>query len=458
MVLKFKNTFIPNNVFLKEIIVISLPITLQMLLSNLGNLVDNIMVGSLGTDVVAALGSANQIFFITMLIFFGISGGGQIFISQYKGAKNDEGIMSSFQSMLIIHFSFSIIIYILVNLFSYKLIGFFSSDYTVVDMGVKYLKITSIAYILLAINISFSTGFRAIGKTKIPMFISFSTVITNTILNYLFIFGFDFGFISLSPQGYVGAGYATLISRALEVCITIIVSTVLNTNIKINLHSLLSLKLKYFKQVAKKSAPLTVNEFFWSSGQTILLIIYSQRIADNVASLSISGVFSNFFFVLISSIATAVSIIVGNSLGENKIDTAKEKAFKLIGFSFFISIIVSIMLHSTIFLIPILFKVDANVIVNAQNLLTLIAYASPLYFLNATCFFILRAGGDTKSVLLMDTVYSWTIVLPTAFLLRSILKLSLIQSFALVQLLELIKLVICFKFILSYRWAKNLTK
>ncbi len=457
MFTNLKNKFIGDKAFYSSVFFIALPIAMQASLTAIAQLVDNVMVGRLGGDIVAAVGAANQLFFIVMVTFFGIAGGGQIFISQYKGAKDDLGIKSSFHSMLILLFVFSLITYSIVNIFSTQLLSFFTTDPEVLKISKHYLRVTSITYLFFGITTAYSTGYRGIGKSNIPMFVSFTTVITNSILNFLFIFGFDFGFISLEPQGYIGAGYATLIARILESAIIVIVSFIIHSNIRTTFFDLFRLKFLYLKAITKKAFPLTINEFFWSLGQTTLFILYSQQIPENVASFTIAFTFINMFFVLMTSTATAVSIILGNNLGCNEIELAKSNSYKLLGFSFFVSVGSVFFIYASTGLVPILYNVDDTIIHTTKNIMTLMAIFFPIYFLTATCFYILRAGGDIRSVLLMDTTFSWTIIIPICFVLRSVLGVDLLISFGIIQALEFGKLLLGFKFISTNRWAKNLT-
>lgn len=454
---KFKNKFIGSKSFHKKVIYISLPVALQAFLATVAQLVDNVMVGRLGGDVVAGVGASNQIFFILMLIFFGISGGGQIYISQFKGANNDAGIKSSFHSTFILIFAFSFIGFAVVNIFAHQLLSVFLEAPEVIAIGVTYIKISSFTYFLYAITTAYAVGFRAITRAKIPMYISFLTVITNSILNYFLIFGFNFGFFNIEPMGYIGAAYATVISRGIETSLIITVSFLVKTNIRTNFIDLFKIDKEIFSKVFYKATPLTINEFFWSLGQTTMFILYSQKITNNITSFTIAYTFLNLFFVLMSAVATSVSIILGNDLGDNNIEVAKENSYKLLGFSFLVSLATVVFIYLSRGLVPILYKVNPDVIKNTQQLMGLMGTFFPIYFLTATCFYILRSGGDIKSVLLMDTVYSWTIVIPTCYLLRSILGVPLITSFAIIQVLEVVKLLLGFRFVTKNKWAKNIT-
>ncbi len=457
MIERFLHKYVGTKDFYKYIIAIAIPVMLQLLLQTSAQLVDNVMVGTLGAEAIASVGIANQIYFVVILAFMGVSEAGQMYIAQYNGNDDEEGISHSFRSALILGFGLGLIAFIVVNVYGIYIVRLFTTDDSVIATTMRYIRITSVTYLLSSISFVFSSGFRAVSKTKIPMYIGFFTVITNSILNFFFIYGINTPWFELPPLGIVGAGIATVIARIIETLCFFIISYSLDTKIRTNFIDLFTIKGSYFKNMFRKALPLTTNEFLWSFGQTTLTIIYSQQVYQNVAAFNISNTFANMFFIISSAMATAISIVIGNSLGKNELHKAKDEAYKLIVFAGFMGILAGIGLNLCTLLVPIFFNVEPEVLHTAQHIMRIVGFMLMVYFATGACFFTLRAGGDTRSVLMMDAMYSWFVFIPAAFILRSVFDLPLTTSYIIIQVLEYVKLYVATTFVKKGRWVQNLT-
>ncbi len=456
-----KSRFIGDKKFYKSVSKIALPVLIQSLLTAIAQLVDNVMVSNLGDAPTAAVGTANQVFFVFMITTFGVLSGGQIYIAQYYGAKENEKATTTFNISILFASLFGLIGFLFITYFPNTVLSFFLSENSstgAIKMANEYLSVVRFTYLIFGISTAFAIGYRAIAKTKVPMYVGFIAVITNTILNFILIYGFDFGFINIQALGIKGAAIATLIARIIELMLFIAVSIKINTPIKINLIKLIKIDKGVLKQMIYKSIPLTINEFFWSFGQSTLVAIYSMKEDSTMAAYAIAYTFANLFFVVLGALGASVSILIGNSLGSDNIEKAKDNSYKLFGFSIIIGFICLILMFGSAFLIPVFFKnISGEITMQSKYILFVLAFCFPIIMGTTSCFFTLRAGGDTRSVLMMDSGFSWLVFIPAAFIARSVLGLPMVVSYGIVQCLELVKLIIAYTLLKKEKWAINLT-
>ena len=212
----------------------------------------------------------------------------------------------------------------------------------------------------------------------------------------------------------------------------------------------------YFKNFIDKATGLVTNEFLWALGIQVTSIIYTQRITENVAALSISSVLTNLIFIGMGGMSIAISIIVGNYLGQNKFKQAKEDSKKLIKMSSLVGMFLGVVILGFSLIITQFYQVSDQTITTARTMILVSAAFSGLYYLNASIFFTLRAGGDTRSVLIMDSGFIWGIMVPVAFIIGQF-SLYMPLHFFLVQLLDFIKLWIARKRYRKNTWLNNLT-
>ncbi len=455
---KFKNKYFGDKNFYREVQKITIPILLQSMLTVSAQLIDNVMVGQLGENSISAVAASNQVFFVIMVTLFGVAAGGQMYMSQFNGASNDEKTTKSFQSTVILSLLFALVAYNVLYIFSNNILSIYIGDKEVLDLSLGYYKYIILSVFPFALNNAFSTGFRSIGKTKIPMFLGFVSVIVNTFLNFILIFGLDLSFIQLPALGVAGAGIATLSARIIESIGYAIVSLRLRTPIKMKVKSIFKLDKKILEMITKKSMPLIANEFLWALGHSSLVAIYTKQSATNLASFQISQSFANMFFSLMGAVGAAVAVIVGNKLGRNELEDAKEKGYKLAGFGGMVGLVCGSILFLTNFIAPYLYAVDADIMSMARRIIILMSVMFPVYYITASYFFILRAGGDSKSVLIMDAGFSWIVYIPVALFVSHVLNFSMFYIYVTIQVMDLVKLKVGHYMVSKEHWVKNLTK
>ncbi|MBQ2259175.1 MAG: MATE family efflux transporter, partial [Spirochaetales bacterium] len=319
----------------KKLLIIALPIMLQNLISSSLSFVDTLMIGQIGQEHIAAVGIANQVYFLISLFFFGISSGTSIFLSQYYGSGEYDKMRKTMAFAISICLIGSIFMAIFSFFFPEIIVHCFSTDPPVVKYGVEYMKIVAFSYIFSAISSTLSIGFRSISKAQLPLAITFISLSTNAIGNYLLIFG-----IGPFPElGVAGAAIATFFARLLEMALLIILTwrkggAVFAFKTKQDFQFEKPFLLGYLKT----SFPVLLNEVFWSLGMTLYKVAFARLGTEALATVNITESIANFFFIAMLGIGNASTILLGNTLGRGEREKAMRWATKLIYLSIGIGI------------------------------------------------------------------------------------------------------------------------
>lgn len=453
--------FIGTKGFYKKVMMLVVPIMLQNGITNLVSMVDNIMVGAIGTEQMSAVAIVNQLLFVFNLAIFGIVSGVGIFTAQYFGKGDTEGIRQTVRLKLVTATAIliiSIIIFVFLGSFlidSYLHEGTEPMDLELAfDQAKKYLSIMIIGLIPFAITQVYGSTFREVEKPIIPMVASIIAVVINLIFNYLLIFG-KFGCPKL---GVEGAAIATVISRFTECIITVSIC-----HIKRNEFIFIKGLYRHFivnsdiiKRVLPKALPLLANEFCWSLGIALLNNCYSIRGLDVVAATNITSTISNVFTVSIIAFGSAISIIVGGLLGAGKRDEAIDTNRKLTFLSFIISLGLMIVMIFASSLFPLIYNTSNTVRGLASTFMVCYAVYLPFNSLMNSFYFAIRSGGDTALTFILDSVYMIFVTVPFTFVLARFTNVSIIPLYALSLGIEIFKVAFGFYLINKGSWAKNI--
>ncbi|MGL4383442.1 MAG: MATE family efflux transporter, partial [Bacilli bacterium] len=304
---------------------LAIPAVLQQLLANTSQMADNIMVGSLGDEAIAGVYISNQLYFIFQIIIFGVVATGGIFISQYKGAKNDEKITESFRISVLFATAVGLIFFILIQFFPYQVIGIFVNSKQTIAVSLSYFKYIKYTFLFFPLVMTIGSSFRYYGIVKLPMYVGLIGVSINIVLNYLLIQG-NLGFPAL---GVEGGAIATLIARLVELSIWIVCSHRLKTPIYTKVKDLFKFEKVLAISYIKKGYPLLINEIFWSIGVQTSNVLYAKKITENVAAMGITTTLTNIIFVGMGGLSVAISIIIGNHLGNDEFEKAYRDGKKL---------------------------------------------------------------------------------------------------------------------------------
>lgn len=453
MLIKYFKELIKDKALMKKCITLAIPIMFQNFVVSAVTLVDNLMVGVLGDTAISAVASANKYYTIIFFIVSSVVAACLIFMAQYNGANNYEKMKETFRFSLISSYVPLIIVFIIVTLFPSQLIGFLIDDKAIIIEGTKYIKLAAYSYLPLGISISIAGAMRSVGDSKTPMFISIISIIVNAFLDY----GLILGKFGLPMLGVEGAAIATIIARIVE-AILLLRSVkkgdyVFDSRIK----ELFKFDKVLAKEIIIKALPLVLNELLFQLGMAMQLKAVSTRGAIANTAYSIAITVSDLFFVLFGGMAIATTVLVGTPLGANKLQEAKDNGYKLIVFSVILAFFFGVAMFVSQFAIPLIYpSISKDALSMAQLFLRIMSLLFWIYMFDCQCYFTLRAGGDTKATLYMDSGFMWLINLPVLFCLSSFTNLPATVIYVCGQLTDVIKAFFAFYMVKKERWVKNL--
>ena len=458
---QIKQKFIGDRHFYKMVLLIAVPIMIQNGITHFVNLLDNIMVGQIGTEPMSGVAIVNQLMFVYNLCIFGGLSGAGIFTSQYYGKKDDEGIRHTFRFKVWLGIGITMIAVLIFLLFGSELITLYLNDSNGENVaatflyGSKYLKLMLIGFPAFMAAQIYGSTLRECGETVVPMIAGIAAVLVNLCFNYLLIYG-KFGFPEL---GVEGAAIATSFSRYVEAGIVISWAHFNKKRYTYmeGIFGNMYIPKDLVKQIMIKGSPLLLNEALWSMGMATLTQCYSMRGLNVVAGQNISSTIGNLFNVVFIALGSAVAIVVGQQLGAGKIEEAKDTDNKMIAFAVMCCSTIAVIMFLMAPFFPMLYDTNQEVRYLAANLIRLQALFMPQNaFLNAA-YFTLRSGGKTMITFFFDSGYIWVISVPIAFMLSRFTGLSVLLIFAMVQMGDWLKCIIGFYLLKKGNWAQKIT-
>lgn len=458
-----KRKYIGDWSFYKKVLWIAVPIIIQNFVTNFVGLLDNIMVGQVGTDQMNSVAIVNQLLFVFNLCCWGAVSGAGIFTVQYYGKGDEEGVRNTFRAKLLLLFTvlcLGLLVFgfgggLLIQQFLHETDGIGNAAVTLAE-GRKYLWIMMVGLIPFVLTQAYSNTLRDVGETVLPMRASVVAVMLNLLLNYILIFG-NLGAPVLGVQG---AAIATVISRFVEAAIVIVYvhAHYLKFGFIQGAYKSLRIPLQLMKQILIKGTPLAVNEALWAVGITMLNQCYSTRGLAVVGAFNISSTISNLFSVVYLALGESISIIIGKLLGAGEMEKAKDEDRKMIAFSVACGILVggAMALLSSKF--PGLYKTEPEVRALAAQFILVASFMLPFYAFLHGSYFTLRTGGKTIITFLFDSVFVWVIAVPTAFVLTHFTRLPILPVYMIVCSTDFIKCIIGYVLVKKGVWVQNIVK
>ena len=458
---RMRRSLIGDRAFYRDMVAIVVPIIIQNTVTNVVSLLDNVMVGRVGTLEMSAVAIVNQLLFIFNLCIFGGLAGAGIFATQFAGARDHDGVRYCFRIKWMIAVLMMVCATAVFLICPRQLIGVFLADGTAsadvestMRFGMEYLMIMLVGLLPFAVSQVYASTLREVGETRLPMFASIVAILVNLVFNYLLIFGM-FGFPKL---GVAGAAIATVLSRYVEMAIIMFY-----THLKSDLFPFINgayrsiyVPRKLMGDVLRRGMPLLVNEFFWSSGMAVLLQCTSVRGLDAVAAYNITSTVSNLFKVIFLSMGNAVAIMVGQALGANRVEEAKSTAWKLMAAAVASNLVMSVLLVMLSPVIPHIYNTESHVRELSMKMLWVVAAMMPLYSMAHCCYFTLRSGGRTVITFIFDSGFTWGVSVPVAWVLAYMTNLPVVPMYLIVQSLELIKVIFGVILMRKGVWIRNI--
>ena len=448
--------------FYGRVLTVAVPIMVQNAISNFVSLLDNIMIGQVGTEQMSGIAIVNQLFFVFYLGIFGALSAAGIFSAQFYGSGDHEGVRHAFRFKLYISVFLVIAgIFAFVNwgeelilLYLHDEGGTTQSLDAALRYGREYLAVMLIGLLPFGIEEAYASTLRECGETKLPMMAGIIAVFVNLGFNYLLIFG-KFGFPEL---GVVGAAIATVLSRYVQMLI-VIVWTHRHTKEMIfaqGVYRKLGIPMKLVGQIAVKGLPLMMNEILWAAGMAVLNQCYSMRGLDAIAGLNIASTITNLFNVVFIAMGSAISIMVGQLLGAGDMEGARDTDTKLIAFSVMSCVGLGAVLMVLAPLFPMLYNTSDQVKALATGFIRVGAGCMPIYAFMHASYFTLRSGGKTLITFCFDSVFLWFVSTPAAFVLSRYTALPILTLYLCVQLIDLIKCGIGFVLVKKGVWMQRI--
>ena len=441
--------------FYKMVLAICIPIVIQNGFTNLASLLDNIMIGQLGTLSMSGVSITNQLLQVFNVTIFGAMSGPGIFMAQFYGKKNKEGVENCFRIKLIIGIIITLLAIFLFYTFGQQLISLYLNDnptdsLKTLNYGMDYLKIMLIGLIPFVITQVYSSSLRETGNTVLPMIASVVAVIVNFCINYILIFG-HFGFPQL---GVSGAAIGTVVSRVVEMSINF-VGGYRNTYLK-EAMVLKKVPLSLTKEMLKRGLPLLCNEILWSISIALISQSYSTRGIIAVAAINITTTVTNFFMIVCYAMGNSISIVVGQQLGAGEIEKAKDYDLKMLFMNFVMCLAIGIVLFNVSSLIPQIYNTSLEVKALASQLLKIAACMLPIISIYYSSYFTMRAGGKTFLTFLFDSGYTFVFTFMSALLLTRLTSLPILTIYLLVQCVNIPKATLGLILVRKGIWVHNI--
>ena len=447
----------------RRFFVVAIPIIIQNAITNFVSMLDNIMVGQVGSLPMSGVSIVNNMMFVYSLCIFGASSGAGIFTAQFYGSDDHEGIRHTFRFKLLICTALSLLGMAFFTAFGTPLIGFYlqgegspADAAEIMRHGLDYLYMTFWGFVPFALSNAYSSTLRETGQTTVPMVAGITAVFVNLILNYILIFG-HFG----APQmGVAGAALATAISRYVELAIVVTWTHKHKEICKFiqGAYKSLYIPRDLLGRITVKGMPLLLNEALWSGGMAFLNQCYSTCGLDVVPALNITSTISNLAGVAFISGGNAVGILMGQMLGaSHSVEEIRDTNRKLVSANVIIGIVFGALLASISGVFPMIYNATDSIRQMATVLICICAITMPLHsYLNAT-YFTLRSGGKTLVTFIFDSGYIWCITIPVAFVLSRFTDLPILPLYAICQSLDILKCFVGAWMLKKGSWIQNLT-
>lgn len=454
--------YIGDRRFYRSVMAVAVPIMIQNFITNFVGMLDNIMVGQVGTAEMSGVAIVNQILFVFYLCLFGAASGAGIFTAQFFGNSDHEGVRHTFRYKILAGVVITAVGTAIFLLFGSNLISFFlkgdgeaGEAERYLSFGREYMGIMLAGLLPFAVTSAYTSTLRECGQTVVPMVAGIVAVLVNLLLNWVLIFG-NLGAPAL---GISGAAIATVISRFAELAVCAGWTHTHSDKAPFikGAYRSFAIPKELTVKITKKSLPLMANEALWSVGITTLNWCYSLRSLDVVGAVNIATTLTNTMSVSLIAMGNAVGIIIGQKLGARKpesevLDATRKLAFFSVAFTAVFAIAQAAL--SGVF--PGAYNTTAAIRSLASSMILVHAACMPARAFTNASYFTIRSGGQALVTFLFDSCFVWAAMVPTAFLLSKFSSVSVIFLFAIVEGLEFLKCILGYVMLRSKRWMKTI--
>ncbi len=440
--------------FLKTLVTLMLPMVAQNLITLAAQMMDSLMLGRLGQIELSASSLANQPFFIFNLLIFGMASGSSVLNAQFWGKRDIRSIKIVISICLKVALTVSILLGAAVMFFPETVMRIYTDDPQIIAAGSEYLRIIGWCYFFFGLSNTLLTTIRSVGIVRIAVIDSVFSLVCNSGLNYLLIFG-NFGFPKLGIQG---AAIATVIARMGEAVIVLVYILVIDRKLQFKLRDFWKFDVGLLKNYLKNGLPVAFNEVFWSVGVSIQSMIMGRLGASVVSASQIASIVQQFSSVLIFGVANAAAIIIGNDIGAGKMERARERVtwFRIIGV--LLGILASGIILGLSGPVVSFYNVPDETKQLAIEMLRVLAVI--VLFVAQTGIGVvglLRGGGDPRFALFVDLAGLWLVATPAGLLSAFVFKAPVLVVYACTKLDEPVKLLMLAWRMRNHRWMRDVT-
>lgn len=461
--LTLRECLLGDRAFYRHVLMVVLPIIVQNTLTNVVSLLDNVMVGQVGTLPMSGVSVVGQLLFVYNLAIWGSTSGAGIFGAQFYGRGDMEGVRHTFRFKLLVSTAITAAAIVLFLAAGTPLIeAYISADTSPADAAATlgyaqgYLRIMLVGLIPFGLTQCYAGTLRESGQTVLPMKASMLAMVVNFVFNALLIFGLG----PFPRLGVAGAAIATVLSRFVELGIVVVGAHRSTDRYPFlqGVYRSFAIPRTLVKSIFIRSMPLLLNEMMWGSGQAVLLQCYSVRGIQAVAALNICNTIAQIFNEVFLSLGNATAIVVGQELGADRLTGARRTAWRMLTLSLASCVVMGTALAVCAPFIPRIYNTEESIRLLATELIRMAALCMPLYGFSNCEYFTLRSGGKTFITFLFDSCFTWVVSVPMAYCLSRFTGLNIVVIYLFVNGMDIIKCAIGFVLVKKGVWVRNIVK
>ncbi|MDE7282409.1 MAG: MATE family efflux transporter [Lachnospiraceae bacterium] len=438
--------------FQKELLQIAVPVTLQCLMQSSFSVVDQIMTGQLGSICIAGIGLGGKFASIYSVVIAAVASVAGIMMAQYIGKKDAKEVGRGFYTNLAVALILVGIFTLLSVLIPSQILGLYSNDGITVLEGVKYLRIYALSFLPVAVTSIVSAYLRCVQAAKIPLYAGIFASITNTVLNYVLIFG-NAGFPAM---GVNGAAWASVIAQLLGCIVTVMLFFLLRRKCSWKIPFEISMDKGYINQYLAILMPLLVSEFFWSLGENVYASIYGHVGTKAFAAMILTNPLQALVMGALSGVSQAAGVMIGKRLGADDSNCAYQDSKRLMYTGLVCSVLISVFIIVLNNYYVLIFNVEEDVRQMTSFLLIVYALVAPVKVQNMILGGILRSGGKTTYVMLIDLIGTWIFGVPLGMLAAFVFNLPIAAVYFVLSMEECIRVIISLVIFRKKKWIQRL--
>ncbi len=439
--------------FIKKVAVIAIPVALQNLLTTTGSMIDTMMIASIGRTEVGAVGLCAQFSSLMFSGYWGFVGGGMLFISQFWGSKDEDGINRAYGLTLSCMMTVALIFAVMAIGFPELVMSLYTDKESIREIGVSYLKIVGFSYPLMVFSMAMAVMLRCTERVRIPLYGSIAAVATNIFLNWVLIFG-HFG---LKPMGVRGAALATVIAQFVSICVIAVASVINRHPYIFAVNRQFRWNREFSASFFKKCAPIIANEVLIGLGNMVINVVLGRQPEDAIAAVAVFRTIEGLVIGFFAGFSNAASILVGKEVGAGNIETAFSRAWRLIYMCQ--AVIGGVMLTVLLLHTPILtlMGMEGESFRIAFGFICIFTVAAIIRMGNWTQNDTFRAAGDATYGTILEIVFMWVLLVPTVWITGMVIKLPTLIVFACCYIDEPIRYVLMQVHLFNGKWIRPVT-